>query len=92
MICPECGSNQIIIVDSRQTKHNYCRRRRECIECGNRFTTIEFAELSPEIFTAIHRIMTMNRVKPRQFEKVLIDEYQKRFERRKYYDRNPKAK
>ncbi|MBR5483014.1 MAG: transcriptional repressor NrdR [Alphaproteobacteria bacterium] len=42
MKCPFCGSLESQVKDSRLTEDNACiRRRRECPECGSRFTTFE---------------------------------------------------
>ena len=42
MRCPKCTSIEDKVIDSRIGKEgNTIRRRRECIECGYRFTTIE---------------------------------------------------
>ncbi len=42
MRCPQCGSLRDKVVDSRQSKDGtVIRRRRECIDCGYRFTTYE---------------------------------------------------
>jgi transcriptional repressor NrdR len=42
MRCPKCTSIEDKVVDSRVSKEgNTIRRRRECAECGNRYTTIE---------------------------------------------------
>lgn len=40
MNCPWCGNSQTIVVDSRPTEY-LVRRRRQCVECGGRFTTLE---------------------------------------------------
>ena len=40
MRCPKCQSESSRVVDSRQAD-NMIRRRRECENCGNRFTTFE---------------------------------------------------
>ncbi|TDQ39031.1 transcriptional regulator NrdR [Thiopseudomonas denitrificans] len=46
MYCPFCGANDTKVVDSRLvTNGDQVRRRRECISCGERFTTFETAEL-----------------------------------------------
>jgi len=43
MRCPFCHSEETKVVDSRSAqKHNAIRRRRECIDCGHRFTTYEY--------------------------------------------------
>ncbi|HEY1792446.1 MAG TPA: transcriptional regulator NrdR [Opitutaceae bacterium] len=42
MRCPKCTSIEDKVIDSRISKEgNSIRRRRECMECGNRFTTTE---------------------------------------------------
>jgi len=43
MKCPFCDSNDTKVVDSRSAqKNNAIRRRRECLDCGHRFTTYEY--------------------------------------------------
>lgn len=42
MRCPKCTSIDDKVIDSRISKEgNTIRRRRECLECGHRFTTTE---------------------------------------------------
>jgi transcriptional repressor NrdR len=42
MRCPKCTSIEDKVIDSRISKEgNSIRRRRECLECGLRFTTTE---------------------------------------------------
>lgn len=46
MYCPFCGHQETKVVDSRLAGDGYqTRRRRECTECNERFTTFESAEL-----------------------------------------------
>ncbi len=46
MHCPFCGAHDTKVIDSRLVAEgDQVRRRRECIECGERFTTFETAEL-----------------------------------------------
>ena len=46
MYCPFCGHRETKVVDSRLAGDGYqTRRRRECTECNERFTTFESAEL-----------------------------------------------
>jgi transcriptional repressor NrdR len=46
MRCPFCGSIDTRVIDSRLASEGMqVRRRRECVECGDRFTTYETAEL-----------------------------------------------
>ena len=43
MRCPKCTSIEDKVIDSRIARDgNTIRRRRECLECGHRFTTTEF--------------------------------------------------
>lgn len=43
MKCPFCSSPESKVVDSRTAqKNNAIRRRRECLDCGHRFTTYEY--------------------------------------------------
>ena len=45
MKCPYCGLDNTRVVDSRPADDNsMIRRRRQCDECGKRFTTFERAE------------------------------------------------
>ena len=41
MECPECGSDNLRVVDTRSTR-NDVKRRRECNDCLWKFTTYEF--------------------------------------------------
>jgi transcriptional repressor NrdR len=45
MKCPRCVSEQLSVIDSRSDE-GAIRRRRECDQCGFRFTTFERVELS----------------------------------------------
>ena len=46
MYCPFCGKQDTKVIDSRLAGGGaQIRRRRECIDCGERFTTYESAEL-----------------------------------------------
>ena len=48
MKCQYCSCVDSKVIDSRPTDDgNSIRRRRECINCGRRFTTYEKVELSP---------------------------------------------
>lgn len=48
MRCPSCGYAESKVVDSRPSEDNASiRRRRECLECGYRFTTYERLENTP---------------------------------------------
>lgn len=46
MHCPFCSAEDTKVIDSRLTGEGaQVRRRRECLSCGERFTTFEIAEL-----------------------------------------------
>lgn len=47
MRCPFCKSKDTAVIDSRASEDGFSiRRRRECGECGKRFTTFERVELN----------------------------------------------
>lgn len=47
MRCPFCGADDSKVIDSRlSTEGDSIRRRRSCVECNERFTTYETAELT----------------------------------------------
>ncbi len=48
MKCIYCGCEESKVLDSRSTdESNAIRRRRECLNCGKRFTTYETVEMTP---------------------------------------------
>lgn len=48
MKCPFCGMDNTRVIDSRPVDdNNSIRRRRQCDECGKRFTTFEKVEIIP---------------------------------------------
>lgn len=49
MKCPFCGKENTKVIDSRPTDDSSIRRRRQCDECGKRFTTYEKVETMPLI-------------------------------------------
>jgi len=44
MNCPYCGSENLKTLETRDSPDNTVRRRKECIDCGRRFTTYEYVE------------------------------------------------
>ena len=47
MRCPFCGDSSTSVIDSRlSTDTNSIRRRRECVKCNKRFSTLETSELA----------------------------------------------
>lgn len=60
MICPKCKKGLTTCIDSRPSKETAIRRRRKCIDCGYRFTTIEVrAEEYEEQKLKASYVMTM---------------------------------
>ena len=54
MKCMYCGCMESKVIDSRSTDEGRTiRRRRECIECGRRFTTYETIETTPVLVVKI---------------------------------------
>lgn len=50
MKCPFCNHEELKVTDSRNTTElNAIRRRRECLQCSQRFTTFENIELSLQV-------------------------------------------
>ena len=48
MKCMYCGCTDSKVIDSRSTDEDRAiRRRRECMQCGRRFTTYETIEMTP---------------------------------------------
>ena len=41
MLCPKCSSDDLKVLETRAGKVASTRRRRECLECAHRFSTIE---------------------------------------------------
>lgn len=50
MLCPVCQSEDTRVIDSRAAEQGRSiRRRRECSQCGHRFTTYERASFEPQV-------------------------------------------
>jgi len=50
MKCPYCHQTDLKVIDSRESSEtNAVRRRRECLNCLQRFTTFETIELSLQV-------------------------------------------
>ena len=48
MLCPNCGNKESKVIDSRSFEDgSSIKRRRECLDCGTRFTTYERREEVP---------------------------------------------
>ena len=67
MKCPFCSNSENKVIDSRISKDgDAIRRRRECSECGKRFTTYEFVEeVLPRVVTKDCRREPFDRTKIR---------------------------
>lgn len=44
MNCPYCRSENLKTLETRDSQDNTVRRRKECVQCGRRFTTYEYVE------------------------------------------------
>ncbi len=44
MRCPYCDDDRTKVTDSRDSSRDTIRRRRECLNCSERFTTYEYIE------------------------------------------------
>lgn len=66
MKCVFCGCSDSKVVDSRYLKDTAIRRRRECCNCGKRFTTYETVETNPMIVTNVN-----NEREPFKIEKLV---------------------
>ena len=66
MRCIFCGHNDSKVVDSRHLKDTSIRRRRECLQCGKRFTTYETVETNPMVVTNVDNVR-----EPFKYEKLL---------------------
>jgi transcriptional repressor NrdR len=44
MKCPYCGSENLKTLETRDSPDNTVRRRKECEDCGKRFTSYEYVE------------------------------------------------
>jgi len=65
MKCPFCGFQEDKVVDSRSSKNGQAiRRRRECLQCGKRFTTYEqIEEILPMVVKKDNRREPFDRMK-----------------------------
>ena len=62
MRCPYCGFAESKVIDSRPTEEsNSIRRRRECLKCQKRFTTISLSQMeqiADDIESELYQSMT----------------------------------
>jgi transcriptional repressor NrdR len=65
MKCPSCGNMENKVIDSRMNREgDLIRRRRECLQCNDRFTTYERIELNmPLVIKKDGRRETFDRTK-----------------------------
>lgn len=67
MKCPWCGSGSVKIIDSRMTTDDSRRRRYQCYDCKQRFTTYEYHQTRAEEFSEIavrddERLKTLEKI------------------------------
>ncbi len=65
MRCPFCSASDTKVVDSRSAAEGtQVRRRRQCLECGERFTTYERVEMNlPKVVKADGRVVPFDEMK-----------------------------
>lgn len=89
MLCPFCRKGETKVVDSRGSQEFVIRRRRECLDCGRRFTTYEKIEESPvtvikkdgtripfdreKIRAGVEKAVYKRPVSPEQIERIVGD-------------------
>jgi transcriptional repressor NrdR len=62
--CPFCSKEELKVLESRDVNEYKLRRRRECINCGGRFTTYETIEaIHPRIIKKDGKIERFDREK-----------------------------
>ena len=77
MRCQYCGHLDRKVIDSRPTEEgSSIRRRRECLQCGRRFTTYEKIETAPVM--SIKKDMSREAFDPDKIKKGLLAACQKR--------------
>ena len=96
MKCPFCGCDDTVVKDSRNTDDDTSiRRRRECPECGSRFTTFERVQLRElivikkngertffdreKLYRSIELAVRKRPISPERVDKV-VNSIQRRFE------------
>lgn len=57
--CPACQSPKAATINSRPTDQNSIRRRRECMVCQTRFTTVEVHERAIPLTTETIEILLL---------------------------------
>ena len=75
MKCPYCGNEGSRVIDSRPAENNAIRRRRECDDCGKRFTTYE--KIETESLTVIKKSCHKLPISMNQIDKA-VDEIETR--------------
>lgn len=58
MICPECGCYDSTVIDSRQNDDGLIRRRRKCLICGKRYSTLELSAIRYEKMVEFEETVT----------------------------------
>jgi transcriptional regulator NrdR family protein len=67
MICLICSSEKSKVIESRKSSDS-TRRRRECLDCGNRFTTLEKVIEKPKKRKLIQRSEQQSKKKEKKYE------------------------
>jgi len=65
MKCDKCGSNQLIITNTRSTDWGV-KRTRICLDCGNHMATIEVSKITDEAIISLKKSKKLTRKRPRK--------------------------
>lgn len=71
MVCIYCGSETKVTNSRHQKRSNNVWRRRECLNCGNIFTSIETADFATSVM-----VQTGKALQPFSREKLFISVYE----------------
>lgn len=61
MNCPECGGNNLKVMDTMPDSDNRIFRRRKCAECGSKFRTVEIMDDGSDEFRNAYADAQMNK-------------------------------
>jgi transcriptional repressor NrdR len=75
--CPKCGERQVRVMDSRSYIHNRIRRRRKCLSCKHRFSTVELHVEDIEDFKIFESFYNLKRL-DREIVKAVIKAVEKK--------------
>lgn len=72
MTCEKCGGTDLYVCDSRPAEFGY-RRRRECRDCGYKFTTYEISETNYHMLRSSERILNTVKEWLEEYNRIVKD-------------------